>query len=67
MAKKSTETSEYPVNDEVRRFLSANGKKGGATTRKLIELGKQAAEDTGEDVESEVMDELHRSERKKAS
>lgn len=45
--------STTPVSPEVRRFLSANGKKGakigGNITRQLVQLGKQAAEDEGRD------------------
>lgn len=55
--------SERPVTDEVRAFLSANGKKGGQTTKKYIELGKRAAAEHGEDVEAEVLDELHEESR----
>lgn len=56
---KSTMGSEAPVTDEVREFLSANGRRGGHVTARYIELGKQAAEKSGEDVKSEVFEELH--------
>lgn len=32
------------VSEEVRRFLSRNGKKGGQTTKRLIEAGKRMLE-----------------------
>lgn len=47
MAKRSISGPEVPVTPEVRRFLSENGRKGGriggAITRRLVELGKEAA------------------------
>jgi hypothetical protein len=48
MAKKSTyrpasqNTRSPAVSEEVRRFLSQNGKKGGQRTKELIEAGKEA-------------------------
>lgn len=49
MAKKSTYRPAPPkstpapaVSEEVRRFLSQNGKKGGQRTKELIEAGKEA-------------------------
>jgi hypothetical protein len=56
MAKKAMQSEK--LTPEIRRFLSENGKlgakKGGAVTRRLVELGKQAAIESGEDVASEV-------------
>lgn len=46
MAKKSSsrsQSSKTPaVSEEVRRFLSQNGKKGGQKTKELIQAGKEA-------------------------
>lgn len=64
MARRSKTGPEAPVTPEVRKFLSANGKKGGHTTRRLIELGKKMAEIQHEDVSEEVMEELHPEKKK---
>jgi hypothetical protein len=64
MAKKQTDDG--MVTDEVRRYLAENGKRGGLTTKKLIELGKAAAEENGEDIAEEVDNELHAQRRKSA-
>jgi len=46
MAKKPNRQASKPVvSEEIRRFLSENGKKGGKKTRELIQAGKEA---TGE-------------------
>jgi hypothetical protein len=67
MAKKTPAVGrENAPSEEVRRFLSENGKRGGMTTRRLIELGKEKAEESGEDIESDVREELQR-ERKKTA
>jgi hypothetical protein len=63
MTKKTKVTA---ISEEVHDFLSENGKKGGLTTRRLIELGKQAAEENGENVKQEVMNELQRDRKKSA-
>jgi hypothetical protein len=47
MAKKSTyrpqsSNARPAVSEEVRRFLSQNGKKGGQRTKELIQAGKEA-------------------------
>lgn len=67
MGKKSPTGPERPVTPEVQKYLSANGKKGGATTRRLIELGKNSARQRGENVSEEVMEELHRSRKGRAA
>lgn len=55
-----------PVSKEVRDFLSRNGKVGGQTTKRLIELGKRAAEESGTNVQSEVEREINRSKQIRA-
>ncbi len=45
MAKKTTQrpqANSRPIPEEVRRFLSQNGKKGGQRTKELIQAGKEA-------------------------
>lgn len=58
------------VSEEVHDFLSKNGQKGGMTTRRLIELGKEAAEKSGEDigtgVDSEISKEIQRSKSRRS-
>jgi hypothetical protein len=41
-SKYRSNTSSPAVSEEVRRFLSQNGKKGGQRTKELIEAGKEA-------------------------
>lgn len=53
-SKKSMHGTQAPVTDEVRRFLSANGKLGGQTTGRLIALGKERAEEEGIDIQAEI-------------
>ena len=40
--RQSDRDSKPALSDEVRRFLSRNGKKGGQRTRELIQAGKEA-------------------------
>lgn len=54
------------VSDEVRAFLSENGRKGGNTTKRLIELGREAAAESGEDVQKEVQTRLRSEARREA-
>lgn len=67
MAQRKTDR---PIPPEVRRFLSENGKKGakigGETTKRLIELGKQAAAESGENVAEEAAERSERSRRRAA-
>lgn len=39
------------VTEEIHNFLSQNGKKGGETTRHLVELGKKAEAEENSDAE----------------
>lgn len=55
MAKKKVE-----VSQEIRDFLSQNGKMGGQTTRKLIEMGKKYAEENNIAVDETDEDERPR-------
>jgi hypothetical protein len=45
MAKKQSirpSSSNRPISEEVRKFLSQNGKKGGLKTKELVQAGKEA-------------------------
>lgn len=61
MAKARRTMGEVPK--EVHDFLSRNGRKGGATTRRLIQIGKAYAEKQGLDVQTEVRDRIGRKRR----
>lgn len=60
MSKRSPTGPESPVTEEVRKFLSANGRKGGRIggqiTKRLVELGKEKARIEGEDWKFEFED-----------
>jgi hypothetical protein len=49
----ASKKSKPAPNMAVKKFLSEIGKKGGATTRRLVELGREAAAASGEKVGEE--------------
>lgn len=69
MGKKSPTGPEKPVTPQIREYLSANGRKGahigGQISKRLIELGKEKAEEQGEDWREEFEESQSRTTKKR--